>query len=119
MYPQGSEGSASAFNRRDEMWIKMTILGIGFDASSLRDLRHDKTEELGLKILERRGFDQDLMEIRRTSGQAPQIREVRADYELCGFQGNRRREDIPDEGPCGGGAGIGIEGSDHMGLDCL
>jgi hypothetical protein len=62
------------------MRIKIKILGIGFDASSLRDLRHDKTEELGLKILERR-FDQDLMEIRRTGGQAPQIREVSADYE--------------------------------------
>jgi hypothetical protein len=96
-YPQDLEGNVSAFPRRDEMRIKMKILGIGLMPHLLRDLRHDRTEELSLKIQERKGFDQDHVEIRRTSGQAPQIREVRADY----------------------GEVIGSGCSDQMGQGCL
>jgi hypothetical protein len=52
-----------------------------------------------LKLLERSGFDYDLVEdLKGYLVQLPQIREICADpEELRGLQGDLEREDIPDE----------------------
>ena len=50
----------------------------------------------------------EVAEADRLRGPAPQARQVCADpEELCGLQGDREREDIPDEGPGGGRGGGG------------
>ena len=68
-----------------------------------------------LKLLEKNGFDYDLVEdLKGYVVAAPQARQVCADpEELRGLQGDREREDIPDEGP-GGGRGGGGPGREDL-----
>ena len=68
-----------------------------------------------LKLLERNGFDYDLVEdLKGYVVELPKTCKICADpEELRGLQGDCEREDIPDEGPGGsrGGCGPGCKNS--------
>jgi len=73
-------------------------------------------ETIGLKLLERNGFDNDLVEVpERLCGRVPQISEIwpLSPKEFRGLEetANKRRFLIPDEGPgcCRGGGGLGCK----------
>jgi len=74
-----------------------------------------------LKLLERNGFDYDLVEnLKGYVVELPKISEICTDPEkLRGLQGNRERADIPDEGSGGGRGSCGPRRKNSRRRDCL